>query len=45
MFGIIQLMKFAGETWFNELRMTELDNQGGWAAVASMDVNLADFAT
>ncbi len=33
-----------GEAWFNELRMTELDNQGGWAAVASMDVNFADFA-
>ncbi len=37
--------EICGETWFNELRMTELDNQGGWAAVASMDVNLADFAT
>ncbi|MDG2447286.1 MAG: cell surface protein SprA [Flavobacteriaceae bacterium] len=36
--------EICGETWFNELRMTELDNQGGWAAVASMDVNLADFA-
>lgn len=33
-----------GEVWFNELRLTELENQGGWAAVASMDVNLADFA-
>ncbi len=33
-----------GETWFNELRMTELDNKGGWAAVANMDVNFADFA-
>ena len=34
-----------GEAWFNELRLSELKNQGGWAAVASMDVNLADFAT
>lgn len=33
-----------GEAWFNELRMTELENEGGWAAVASMDVNFADFA-
>lgn len=33
-----------GEAWFNELRLSELKNQGGWAAVASMDVNLADFA-
>lgn len=37
--------EICGETWFDELRMTELDNEGGWAAVASMDVNLADFAT
>jgi cell surface protein SprA len=37
--------EICGETWFDELRMTELDNDGGWAAVASMDVNLADFAT
>ncbi len=37
--------EICGETWFDELRMTELDNDSGWAAVASMDVNLADFAT
>lgn len=34
-----------GEVWVNELRLSELKNQGGWAAVASMDTNLADFAT
>ncbi|MBV1922592.1 MAG: cell surface protein SprA [Flavobacteriaceae bacterium] len=34
-----------GEVWFNELRLSELKNQGGWAAVASMDANIADFAT
>jgi cell surface protein SprA len=34
-----------GEAWFNELRLSELNNEGGWAAVASMDANLADFAT
>lgn len=33
-----------GEVWFNELRLSELKNQGGWAAVATMDMNLADFA-
>ncbi|WP_136481533.1 T9SS outer membrane translocon Sov/SprA [Cognatitamlana onchidii] len=32
------------ETWFNELRLSELDNEGGWAAVVSMDTNIADFA-
>ncbi|NNE32616.1 MAG: cell surface protein SprA [Winogradskyella sp.] len=33
-----------GEVWFNELRMSDLDNEGGWAAVLSMDSNIADFA-
>ncbi len=32
------------EVWFNELRLSDLDNEGGWAAVLSMDTNLADFA-
>ena len=31
-----------GEVWFNELRMSELENKG--VAVANMDANLADFA-
>ena len=34
-----------GEVWFNELRLSDLDNEGGWAAVLSMDTNLADFAS
>jgi len=33
-----------GEAWFNELRLSELDNEGGWAAVMSLDTNFADFA-
>ncbi len=33
-----------GEVWFNELRLSELDNNGGWAAVGSVDANIADFA-
>lgn len=33
-----------GEVWFNELRMSDMDNQGGYAAVANLDANLADFA-
>ncbi|MDO5974644.1 cell surface protein SprA [Flavivirga jejuensis] len=32
------------ETWFNELRLSGMDNEGGWAAVLSMDTNIADFA-
>ncbi len=37
--------ELCGEVWFNELRMSELNNEGGWAAVVSMDANIADFAT
>ena len=33
-----------GEVWFNELRLSELDNNGGWAAIGAIDTNLADFA-
>jgi cell surface protein SprA len=33
-----------GEVWFNELRMSDLENEGGWAAILSMDSNMADFA-
>ncbi len=34
-----------GEVWFNELRIAEMDNKGGMAAIANVDGNLADFAT
>jgi len=37
-------MNACGEVWFNELRMSDLENEGGWAAVVSMDSNIADFA-
>lgn len=37
-------MDACGEIWFNELRLADLDNEGGWAAVAAMDANFADFA-
>ena len=33
-----------GKVWFNELRLSDLDNEGGWAAILSMDTNIADFA-
>ncbi|GAA4894605.1 cell surface protein SprA [Flaviramulus aquimarinus] len=31
------------QVWFNELRLSDLDNEGGWAAVLSVDTNIADF--
>ncbi len=34
-----------GEVWFNELRLSDMDSEGGMAAIASMDTNFADFAT
>ena len=35
----------SGEVWFNELRLSGLKNQGGYAAVLNLDANMADFAT
>ncbi|WP_310560761.1 cell surface protein SprA [Flavobacterium sp.] len=34
-----------GEVWFNELRVADMDNSSGMAAVLNVDTNLADFAT
>ncbi|PQJ68969.1 T9SS outer membrane translocon Sov/SprA [Polaribacter butkevichii] len=34
----------SGEVWFNELRSSGFDNQGGWAAVLNADANFADVA-
>jgi cell surface protein SprA len=31
------------QIWFNELRLTEFDERGGWAATAGMTAKLADF--
>ncbi|GAA4234852.1 cell surface protein SprA [Postechiella marina] len=31
------------QVWFNELRLSDMDNEGGWAAVLSVDTNVADF--
>lgn len=33
------------EVWFNELRLSGLDEKGGWAATGRMDINLADLGT
>lgn len=31
------------EVWVNELRLTDFDQKGGWAAVGRVNANLADF--
>ena len=36
--------KLSGEVWFNELRISNIKTDGGWAAIGSLDANLADFA-
>jgi len=33
------------EVWFNELRLTDISQKGGWAAVGKVDVKLADLGT
>ncbi|MCF6213047.1 MAG: cell surface protein SprA [Flavobacteriaceae bacterium] len=34
----------SAEIWFNELRVAQFDNKGGWSANINADGNLADFA-
>lgn len=38
-------MAKCAEVWFNELRLTEFNEEGGWAANARITTKLADFAT
>lgn len=33
------------EVWFNELRLNDLNEEGGWAAIGRVDVKLADLGT
>ncbi len=33
------------EVWFNELRLSNLDEKGGWAALGRVDLRLADLGT
>ena len=33
------------EVWFNELRLSRLDEKGGWAAIGRVDFKLADLGT
>ena len=34
-----------GQIWVNELRLSSIDEEGGWAALGRVDVNLADLGT
>ncbi|HYH15769.1 MAG TPA: cell surface protein SprA, partial [Flavisolibacter sp.] len=33
----------SAEVWFNELRLSQLDEKGGWAALGRVDLRLADL--
>ena len=33
------------EVWFNELRLANMEESGGWAAIGQADIQLADIAT
>ncbi|MFN8290082.1 MAG: cell surface protein SprA [Chitinophagaceae bacterium] len=41
----LKLENLCTEVWFNELRLSELDEHGGWAANARVDLRLADLGT
>ncbi|RZK46035.1 MAG: cell surface protein SprA, partial [Pedobacter sp.] len=41
--GLDDGLNKSGMAWFNELRLTEFDERGGWAATARMNAKLADF--
>ena len=41
----INTLSACGELWFNELRLSSLDEKGGWAALGRVDANLADLGT
>ena len=42
----IENLKFepiTAEVWFNELRLSHLDEKGGWAAIGRLDIIGADL--
>ena len=41
----VRLETLCTEVWFNELRLSQLDEKGGWAALARTDIRLADLGT
>ena len=42
--GIDDGLDKSAQIWFNELRLTDFDERGGWAATARLNAKLADFA-
>jgi cell surface protein SprA len=44
-FGTDDRLPKSAILWFNELRLTDFNDKGGWAANSSARINFADFAT
>lgn len=47
MLGVENVLQEAlcAEVWFNELRLQQLDEKGGWAALGRTDIRLSDLGT
>ena len=43
--GVDDCLPKCGQIWFNELRLTDFDNSGGWAARGTLNMKLADLGT
>jgi cell surface protein SprA len=41
----VQQPTICTEVWFNELRLTDISQKGGWAAVGKVETKLADLGT
>ncbi len=41
--GVVEVEPICAEVWVNELRLTDFNKKGGWAATATMQAQLADF--
>jgi cell surface protein SprA len=41
--GVVEMQPICAEVWVNELRLTDFNKKGGWAATATIQAQLADF--
>lgn len=41
--GVLEAEPICAEVWVNELRVTDFNKQGGWAATTTVQAQLADF--
>ena len=41
--GVVEVEPICAEIWVNELRLTDFNKKGGWAATTTLQAQLADF--